>query len=351
MFEDHSFFTNIEKLVNEIEKSRGYINKVKDQIGDPKSRFEYYGKSDFQIAEGALDRIEEHYFFDQLYFVKMVGLLESLHIHLLSDYIIENEKYKAHVYGKFEVLEHKESLTGFISDNAFTGEEKVRFNSDQGLTEYLSSRFFPGKESVGCLGAISLLNNRTLNDKVYDKLLSESYRSDYVNENFLEIKEAIKERHDVELFFFTESVDFVNLLEVIAEMRNRMVHRFHQYDFSSIVSNKSEKLSNFPRRTSWDDMFPNSPTLEEMHPTKSKKEINLLKEKYREEDSEEIYINAELITYLKSKNLLKESENDKYFAYDDMNLFQFTCQVIDTIILENLYIHQFLYDSFIDREL
>ncbi|WP_370408999.1 hypothetical protein [Tenacibaculum dicentrarchi] len=344
MLENFLKTTNLEKLDYEIEQSTVFINEVKEIIGKPSTKLEYYGTENFRKVENVLEKLEKHYYFDEMYFIKMVGLLESLHIHLFSDYIIYNKPFKEHIFSSFEVLSNKGHMTGYISDNGFTGEKNVRFNSDQGFTDYVATRFFPKSTSIGCLGAISLLSEKTLNEKVYDKIFSVEYRKKYISENFEEINQLHIAKNGKSLFFFKCLDDFINISELISELRNRTVHRNFGYDFSSIVEVKNEKFSNFKKKSFWEGQFM---SVEEMFPNKSAKEIKIIKEKSYDDD--DLHINESLIEYLKEKELIKDSPLKNYFPYTDNNILQLLSKRMKEIVLESVFIHKCMYDKFINE--
>ncbi len=344
MLENFLNTTNLEKLNYEIEQSKVFITEIKKGIGKPSNKLEYYGSEDYKQIENALEKLEKHYCFDEMYFVKMVGLLESLHIHLFADYVIRNEYFKQHIFNSFDVLSNKNHMTGYVSDNAFTGEKNVRLSSDQGFTDYVATRFFPGRIDVGCLNAMSLLSENTLNEKVYDKIFSKEYRQKFITENSKELNQLHINEFGTPLFFFKSLDDFINISELISELRNRTVHRNFGYDFSAIVSVKNGKFTNFDKKDIMDGQFM---SLEEMYPNSSAKEIRIMKEKFYEDD--DLDINEELVRYLKEKELLKETSVKGYFAYTDNNILQLLSVKMDKIVLESLFIHKCMYDKFIEE--
>lgn len=329
------------KLNPAIENPVKYINEhliieyknyllLKRKIGFPYNQLQYYNCYEINQKIGSLKLNELHFQLDEMYLTKTIGMLESFHIHLLSHYIITKPSFKKFIYEKFPSLEHKNHKTGFISDNIFTGEKKVRFNSDNYFTEFLSTEFL-----VKELRAFSLLNENTLNKKFYDKILCEKYRERKLTDEFDEIKLYSNKNFNCNIKIIENYTDILNITKLISEIRNRILHRYHSYDSSSIVSNKLNTFDNFNKEYLFEPIII----------TISGISMNLI-------ENDDLTINEKLLDYLSSKSLIiKPKKHSGLCYFDDEFIIQNLTYFIHKFIYEVLSLHWSIYELFIKEKL
>lgn len=316
-------------ITNPIEYFSEYILKshknflvLKKKLGYPYNLIEYYDSKMFSLNNKSIFKLQEtHFQTDEMYFSKTIGLLESFHIHYFSHYIISNEKFKKHIYEKFESIKRKNHLTGIISINSLNKNRKSRIACDRNFTDFLSTEFLK-KE----LGAISLLNERTLNLKFYDKILEPNFRISYLTEKFSILKKYIESKSDSKYFkieIIQNYEDIENFMNLFSELRNRILHRYHIYDSSSIASNKFLTFKRYEKEYLFGYM-----------------------------DEDDLTINEKLIEYLESKSIIKKPKNCWELCYwDDEYIIQNIVSIIHKIIFEIQILHWGIIELFIEEKL
>ena len=250
---------------------------------------------------------EMHFQHDEMYVAKTIGMLECYHIHLFSHHMLKNGEYKALMYSRYDDLKFHDHLT---QSHSTAGERHI---CDYGFTEYLSTVFVKKK-----LKALSLLNDKTINERFYDKVLCEGFRLDVLKNRFGDIAEACYDLPRTQSYlryqrlkYITSYEDSIKLSALISEIRNRLLHRYHVYNHCSLLSEPC------PVHHDYDDA-----------------ELDIQK-----------------MQYLKAKGLIvKPRKLDRVYFSDD-DILQNLAYNLHSIVIESINIHQAIFRMYLKEEL